>query len=773
MDASQRLLVHRVRSVAFGPRTAFEAGTLTVDEAEAAACFDDAALAGVRLAWASPGQPVRIVKVLDAVEPRATPGGGVFPGFVGPAAAGAGTGDAHVLRGCAVVVAGHLPRAQEAVVDMAGPAAPLSPLAATHNLVVEFEPAAGADWADVDAALRLGQLRLAARLGEAAGGQEPDEVEEWGPPGDGLPVVGAVTNLQTQGAFKDVFVYGRSFSAALPTLVGADDLDRGAVVSGQYGHPALKNPTYLHQNHPVVAALRARHGRDLTFGGVIIAPEPVEAVRKELVSEHAARLAAALGWQAAVVTKEGGGNADGDMALKMDFLEDRGVAAVGIFAEMAGPDGTGPPVVVPPSRATAMVSAGNYDERMVLPAVERALGGDTIDLVGAPATAEVTLPMAVIYGADNPLGWGRLTCREGEPAGAPAEALAEREPHEGPLRVVHYVNQFFAGQGGEDSAGAEPEVREGPVGPGRKLATLLDDGMEIVATVFCGDDRAVAGEDVIERILELVRSAQPDLVVAGPAFTSGRYGLACARLVAAATAAGIPALAAMHPDNPGLDEAGTAPVVASGEAARTMGPSLEALAAAARRLAAGEPLTAADGRVGKAARRNALADAPAAERAVALVLARLGGDRDATEVPLPRFDHVNPAPPVDDPGSVTVALVTEGALVPEGNPESLESARATRWLRYSIDGLDALPAGRWRSVHGGFSTQWANDDPHRILPLDVARELERAGRIGRLHAEYLVTAGNGTSVANARRFGVEWAADLRHSGARAAILTST
>jgi hypothetical protein len=36
-----------------------------------------------------------------------------------------------------------------------------------------------------------------------------------------------------------------------------------------------------------------------------------------------------------------------------------------------------------------------------------------------------------------------------------------------------------------------------------------------------------------------------------------------------------------------------------------------------------------------------------------------------------------------------------------------------------------------------------------------------------------VTAGNGTSVGNARRFGIEWAADLRHSQVRAAILTAT
>jgi glycine reductase len=343
----------------------------------------------------------------------------------------------------------------------------------------------------------------------------------------------------------------------------------------------------------------------------------------------------------------------------------------------------------------------------------------------------------------------------------------------GTVRVVHYLNQFFAGKGGEDAADSPPATSAGPVGPGRKLAQLLGEGLEIVATVSCGDDHAVAGPEVTEAVLELVRAGNPDLLLAGPAFTSGRYGLACARLVAAAHAVGIPAVAALHPDNPGLDEAGGAPVVAAGEAARTMGPSLERLAAAARKVAAGEPFTTKDGRVGKVPRLNGVADRNAAERAVDLVLTRLAGDRDATEVPLPRFDRVAPAPPVEDLATTMVALVTEGALVPDGNPDGLESARATRWLRYEIEDRDALPAGEWQSVHGGFSTQWANADPHRILPLDVARDLEREGRVGSLHSAYLVTAGNGTSVGNAHRFGVEWAADLRRSGARAAILTAT
>jgi sarcosine reductase len=413
--------VHRVTSVAMGDGTSYAGGTLTVSAAETESVLADPVLASVRVTWASPGDSARIVKVLDAVEPRTKGpgGGGIFPGFLGPARA-QGRGTTHVLRGATVVAAGYLPRAQEAVVEMSGPVAELSPLGSRHNLVVEFTPAEGAPWEDVDRALRRGVLALAARLAEAALDAEPDEVEELpavgGGDGDGdvngLPRVGVVTNLQTQGNFKDVFVYGRSFGAALPTLLDPGDVDDGAVVSGQFGHPSLKNPTLVHQNHPVVAALRARHGTDLSFAGLVIAPEPVDAVQKDLVAAHAVRVCAAAGFDAAVVTKEGGGNADADVSLKMDALEDAGIAAVGIFAEMAGPDGTGPPVVVPPERATAMVSTGNYDERLTLPEVERALGGDQVALVELPATAEMQLPTAVIYCANSPLGWGRLTCAE-------------------------------------------------------------------------------------------------------------------------------------------------------------------------------------------------------------------------------------------------------------------------------------------------------------------------------------------------------------------------
>ena len=341
------------------------------------------------------------------------------------------------------------------------------------------------------------------------------------------------------------------------------------------------------------------------------------------------------------------------------------------------------------------------------------------------------------------------------------------------MKIVHYVNQFFAGLGGEEEAGSGPQSRPAPVGPGRKLDSLLGDDHQIVATVFCGDDYAASKDTAAAEIVELIKEAGAEMVVAGPAFTSGRYGIACGRVAAAAHNAGLSALALMHAENPGVGEAAPAPVVASGMTAREMGKSLQTAAEAIAKLAAGETLTAADGLVGSAPRINRLVEKDAATRAVDLVLARLAGDRQATEIPMPDFGIVHPAAPIADPSEALIAILTEGGLVPAGNPGRLESARATKWLRYPLADVQELAKDDYQSIHGGFSTAAANDDPHRILPLDVARELVEEGAIGRLYGEYFVTTGNGTTVADGARYGVEWAAELRKQGVQAAILTST
>ena len=123
------------------------------------------------------------------------------------------------------------------------------------------------------------------------------------------------------------------------------------------------------------------------------------------------------------------------------------------------------------------------------------------------------------------------------------------------MRVVHYLNQFFGGLGGEDKAGAPLEVREGAVGPGLLLEQLLGGDAKVVMTLVCGDNYAVEKQEaMIDAALDKIREARPDLFVAGPCFQAGRYGMAAGALCAAVhSKLGIPVVTGMSEENPGVD----------------------------------------------------------------------------------------------------------------------------------------------------------------------------------------------------------------------------
>src|SRR5215472_7038871 len=123
------------------------------------------------------------------------------------------------------------------------------------------------------------------------------------------------------------------------------------------------------------------------------------------------------------------------------------------------------------------------------------------------------------------------------------------------LRVVCYLNQFFGQIGGEDKAGVGPQVFAGAVGAARAVQQALGDAGQVVATVACGDNYVAERPDAaVAELLDLVAAQTPDLLVAGPAFQAGRYGVACGALCAAVTARlGIPAVTGMHAENPGVE----------------------------------------------------------------------------------------------------------------------------------------------------------------------------------------------------------------------------
>ena len=92
------------------------------------------------------------------------------------------------------------------------------------------------------------------------------------------------------------------------------------------------------------------------------------------------------------------------------------------------------------------------------------------------------------------------------------------------LKVVHYLNQFFAGMGGEDQADLRPMARDGLVGPGMAIQKIFGDYAEIIGTIVCGDNYFAENiESAVDQVIGLMRPFQPNLIIAGPAFNAGRY----------------------------------------------------------------------------------------------------------------------------------------------------------------------------------------------------------------------------------------------------------
>jgi glycine reductase len=346
------------------------------------------------------------------------------------------------------------------------------------------------------------------------------------------------------------------------------------------------------------------------------------------------------------------------------------------------------------------------------------------------------------------------------------------------LRVVHYLNQFFAGVGGEEKADARPASKDGPVGPGAALKMALGEVGEVVGTVYCGDNRMAqhAGE-ATGKVVELIGQFKPDVVVAGPAFGSGRYGLACGQVCTAVQESlKVPAVTGVHRDSPAAAVyRGKALMASTSETTAGMTDAMSVMASLAVKLTGNENLGPAndDGYLPTGRRENEFSEKTAAERAVQMLLGKLKGEAPNTEWPLPRYDRVAPAPPIENPGKATIALITEGGIVQRGNPEKLESSWASKWLKFDIAQESSMTSEKYQSIHGGYDTTAASAEPNRVVPLDVARDLEKERAIGGLHDYIYSTTGNMGPLVSFRKFGQEMAAELWAAGVQGIILTAT
>jgi betaine reductase len=346
------------------------------------------------------------------------------------------------------------------------------------------------------------------------------------------------------------------------------------------------------------------------------------------------------------------------------------------------------------------------------------------------------------------------------------------------IRVLHFLNPFFAGIGGEESNYMAPRVEAGARGPGSRISQLLANDGELVATIVIGDNYFAENQlQSREAVCAAASDHHANVLVAGPAFNAGRYGLACgAACEAVARQLGIVAVTGMFSENPGVDfRRRGVYIVPTGDSARTMGDALPRIVALSVKLARGESLrpAAEEGYLGRGIRINERLPQSSAMRAVDMLLRKLHDEAVESEIVLEAQEVVAPPPPLRDLKDAVIALATETGLIPHSNPDRIPSARSRVWGKYSVVDLKGLTSDQFSFVHGGYDTTKVNQDPNRGVPLDALRDLEDSGVIKQVVNEVVSTCGNGGSLLEMKRIGHEMAQEAQLQGATAVILPAT
>jgi len=409
-----------------GDETDWCQGTLRINAGELRRLLiEESGLRRVGIAVANPGDRVRIVNVLDAIEPRAKPGDGqVFPGFLGPLDCTVGRGTTHALEGCAVVVCGSVPGevasqvVSEAIVDMSGPGADYSPFSKTRNVVLLC------DFFDDQGPLkrvsvaRYAGLLAARYLAEATFQRQPTSVDYYELDAkddhrrEKIPRVVYICPGMILSDLHQTFLGGSSLTST-PTVINPTQLMDGIMVSGNYDIGATRNPTYMYQRCPIVEELFERHARkDLTFAGVIVTKCLIEGYAgKQRSASLAAQAAKLLEADGAVISIEECGHAYADLMLTCQACEDLGIHTALLMAESAGPTGAKPGPIAFVNVADAVVSVGNMDEVVSLPAVDTVLGGSWPCgrwMLETMASEPMDTPLTNLFAATCQMGPGTL-----------------------------------------------------------------------------------------------------------------------------------------------------------------------------------------------------------------------------------------------------------------------------------------------------------------------------------------------------------------------------
>jgi glycine reductase len=213
------------------------------------------------------------------------------------------------------------------------------------------------------------------------------------------------------------YVYGETMRTGsggpghLPTFIDPNEVFDGAVTNSWIGPACHRDVTYLIQNHPVIEELYRRHGKSIDFAGVVIYDRGHDAHRKERNAYYACKLASLAKADGAILTYLGSGHSIVDVMMIIEILEKRGVRTVPLLPEMAAdPKESGLVDFVP--EAKTIVSTGNYELPIEIPAVDKVLGGDTLLETGEDAAGPLTVTLRSLLASTDPYGFAALRAME-------------------------------------------------------------------------------------------------------------------------------------------------------------------------------------------------------------------------------------------------------------------------------------------------------------------------------------------------------------------------
>jgi len=358
----------------------------------------DERILSVELNVTSPGEPVRIVNVVDVIQPRCKLGHEKedFPGYLGKLVI-AGQGKTRSLRGIAVVLSNSFSkRLYSSVIDMFGLGADRGIYGKMQNLVIHPIPAEGVEERAFETALKVAGLKIAVYLARSSVGTSPDQVEIFdldiplvlSQNRGSLPRIVYYYQIHTpQHDYKgigDPMLYGRDVTDLMPTLLHPNEILDGALVST---HTIRKMETYSIQNHPLILELYKRHGKELWFAGTVIGVATVDPIQRQRMANMVGNLIANyLGADGAILTKVHGGMPHVDISMVGEACEALGVKTT-VFVNFGHSVGTrSDSLLFDTEVLNAVVNLGQTLERIGLPRPGdlKILGGTSETLVYNP-----------------------------------------------------------------------------------------------------------------------------------------------------------------------------------------------------------------------------------------------------------------------------------------------------------------------------------------------------------------------------------------------------